>query len=303
MTFKEKLALANPLYWPAWAIIALLWFIIHLPERWQMSIGHGIGRLLFLLGGKLKKTTYTNIQLCFPTLSKSEQDALIKNNFSSMGIGIIEAARAWWLPEKKLRPQFVIDGLEYAEQAFTQGKGIILISPHFTSLELVGRLLSMQYDFAVMYQPHKKAILAFIQEKFRSRHYSASIPNHRLRELLRVLEKNMAVWYAYDVDGGKKRSVFAPFFGIPTSSLTSVSRLAKMSGAAVMPIYFYREENAFRYRVVLSPPLENFPSMDDEKDATQLNALLETGIRKKPEQYVWQYKRFKTRPAGEKRLY
>lgn len=113
----------------------------------------------------------------------------------------------------------------------------------------------------------------------------------------------MAIWYAYDIDAGPKHSVFAPFFGIPTASLTSASRIAHISGAAVIPISFHRRDSDLGYDVLLSPPLENFPSNDPITDATRLNAIIEEAIRNKPEQYVWQYKRFKTRPQGESRLY
>jgi len=303
MTLKEKLTLFNPLYWPAWLVLGLLWLITRTSDRFQISVGKCIGRFLLLLGGKLKYITKKNIILCYPNLTAEEQKQLIKINFMSVGIGIIEAARACWLPENKLMPQFKLDGAEHAEQAFSRGKGIILVSPHFTCLELVGRLLSLKYDFAVMYRPHKKPILAFIQETFRKKFYKIAIPRHRIRELLRTLEKNMAVWYAYDVDGGKKRSVFAPFFGIQTASLTAVSRLAEMSGASIIPMYFYRDNNSFHYTIKLLPALEQFPSGDYQKDAAQLNAILETAIRQHPEQYVWQYKRFNTRPKDSPRLY
>lgn len=301
--YKKYLPLASPIYWPAWLAFAILWSIIHLPIRWQLHIGSGLGKLLHLFPGKLKNTTWTNIQLCFPELTLSQQQALMKKNFISLGIGLIEAARAWWLPNKKLQHTFTITGYEHVEQAYQQGKGIILISAHCTSLEMMARLLGMKYSFAAMYRPHKKKLIAFIHETFRKRNIARHIPRHKMREVLRTLQDNMAVWYAYDVDGGKKHSVFAPFFNIQTASLTSVSRLAKLSHATVIPIRFARHDNQLTYEIVLSPPLENFPSDDLIQDATRLNAIIEHAVREKPEQYVWQYKRFKTRPEGEKKFY
>lgn len=226
-----------------------------------------------------------------------------KKNYASLGVGLIEAGMAWWLPDKKLQAIYKIHGIEHVDAAYAKGKGIILLGPHFTSLEMIGRLLGMQYSFAVMYRPHKKALVSFIHEKFRKKKSTQYIPRHRMRELLRALSNNTAIWYAYDVDGGKKSSVFAPFFGVQTASLTSVSRIVKLSDAAVVPISFYRRDNEFGYDIYLSPALENFPSQSLQDDATRLNAVLESAIRYKPEQYVWQYKRFKTRPDGEKRFY
>jgi len=301
--FKKRLALANPVYWPAWFGIGILWLITRLPVRWRLNLGKGIGRLIYAFPSKLKHITEVNIRMCFPELSVEKQQKLAKDNFESLGIGVIEAAMSWWLPDEKLKHLFNIRGLEYVEEAFAKGKGIILLGPHFTCLEMVGRLISMHYSFAVMYRPHKKRLIAFIQERFRQKHYLQAIPRNRVRQLIRALNNNIAIWYAYDVDGGKKRSVFASFFGVPTASLTSVSRLVRMSDAAVIPISFFRRDDHFNYEIILYPPIDHFPTNDLQQDAEKLNAALEIAIREKPEQYVWQYKRFKTRPEGEPRVY
>lgn len=304
MTTTTKLSLfINPLYWPAWLGLGILWLITRLPHRWQIHIGKTLGQCIYLLPTKLTRITDTNIKLCFPDWSEEKRKALAKKSFASLGIGVIEAAMAWWLPEKKLDCLVELHGLEHVDAAFAKGKGIILLGPHYTCLEIIGRLLGMRYAFAVMYRPHKKKLIAFIHENFRQQHYMNYIPRHRVRELLRALENNMAIWYAYDVDGGKKRSVFAPFFGIQTASLTAVSRIVQMSGAAVVPISFRRRDEDFKYEVTLLPALENFPGNDLVADATRLNAIVEQAIRDYPDQYIWQYKRFKTRPLGEKRLY
>ena len=302
-TTNKGLFLANPLYWPAWLGLGTLWLVTRLPHRWQIGFGRGLGMLLYYLPTKLTDITSTNIKLCFPELTDQERKQLVKKSFASLGIGLVEAAMAWWLPEKKLNCLVELRGYEHVEQALAKGKGIILLGPHYTCLEIMGRVLGMRYAFAVMYAPHKKRLIAYIHERFRQQHYINYIPRHRVRQLLRALNNNMAIWYAYDVDGGKKRSVFAPFFGIQTASLTSVSRIVRMSGAAVIPISFERRDGDFKYEVVLSPPIENFPSKDPVEDATRLNAILEQAIRERPDQYVWQYKRFKTRPQGEARFY
>lgn len=296
-------SLLNPIYWPAWMGLGILWLITRLPHRWQIRCGEFIGKALYAIPSKLKRITDINIQLCLPHLSEEQRKQLAKKNFESLGIGLIEAAMAWWLPDNRLNDLFHLSGYEYVADAFEKGKGIILVGPHFTCLEMIGRILGMHYTFGVMYRPHKKRLISFIHERFRQKHYVNYIPRHRLRELIRALNNNMAIWYAYDIDGGERNSVFAPLFGIQTASLTSVSRLINLSGAAVIPISFYRRNDDFKYEVVLSAPLENFPTDDPIADATRLNGVLEQAILSCPEQYVWQYKRFKTRPPGEKRFY
>lgn len=293
----------NPLYWPIWLIIGLLWLATRMPFKAQLYCGKYVGKLLYCFPGKIKFITTLNIQLCFPELSVAEQNKLIKNNFENLGRALFETAMAWWLPDDKLQQLLHIRGIEHGDQALAQGKGIILLSPHFACLEMIGRLIAMKYAFTAMYKPHKKQFIAFLLEQFRSRQHVTYIPSNRMRLLTTALEKNEPVWYAYDVDGGKKHSVFAPFFGISSASLTSVSRLAKLTGAAVVPIQFYRRDDNSGYEIVLSPALSQFPSSNAILDATRLNKCLEDAIRLKPEQYIWQYKRFKTRPDGEKRFY
>lgn len=300
---NKFLSLIAPRYWPAWLGLSLLWLITRLPFSWQFAIGRFFGRIFYSIPSQFKTITQKNIDLCFPELSPHEKTDLIKKNFASLGIGLIETGIAWWVTDERLRNLYKVHGLGYAASAFAKGKGVILLGPHFTSLELVGRLLGMHYSFAVMFRPHKKPLVSFIHERFRKKTSIKYIPRHRMRELLRTLAENQAIWYAYDVDGGPKRSVFAPFFGIKTASLTAATRIVELSGATIIPISFYRRDNEFGYDIFLEPPLDQFPSECLVEDATRLNATLEKAIRKKPEQYVWQYKRFKTRPKGEQRFY
>lgn len=302
-TIKEKLRLLSPLYWPAWLGLSLLWSITRLPYRWQIAFGKGIGYCLYIFPSKLKHTTETNIRLCFPQLTPAEQEKLAKENFASVGAGVIEMAMAWWLSEKKLAKLVHISGLENLSAALQKNKGAIVFSPHFTCLEMIGRLMGMQFRFTSLYRPHKKAIIEFIQKRFRSRYGIDYIPRHKMRMVLDALQANQAIWYAYDIDGGKQRSVFAPFFGIQTASLTAISRITESTGASVVPIRFYRRDDGTGYEIHLSPALDHFPSEDLVADATRLNAALEEAILVKPEQYIWQYKRFKTRPDGEERIY
>lgn len=246
----------------------------------------------------------TNIKLCFPQFTQEQRDTLVKENFANIGIGIIETAMAWWISDERLKKcKISISGVEHADHAFAKGKGVILLSPHCTCIEMMGRLLGARYSFALMYRPHKKYILSYIQERFRKKYNVTQIARQNMRALIRILNENRAIWYAYDVDGGEKRSVFAPFFGIPTASLTTVTRIVNMSDAAIVPISFYKRDDCWGYDIKLLPALENFPSGDLVTDATQLNAVLEKSIKVKPEQYIWQYKRFKTRPPGDERLY
>jgi KDO2-lipid IV(A) lauroyltransferase len=304
MNTKERLNLLSPINWPAWLGIGCLWLITRLPIRWQMSVGRFIGWAVYHCSPKLRQISTINLSLCFPHLSDPEREKLLKQNFASLGIGLIETGMAWWLSDKRLaKCQVTVNGVEHLEEALRRGKGAVLVSPHFMCLEMIGRLLGSRYHFAVMYRPHKKRILSYIQARFRQKYRIKHIARHHMRDLINTFNANTAVWYAYDIDAGEKRSVFAPFFDIQTASLTSASRLTEMTGAAVVPLDFYRLDDKWGYEINLYPILENFPGESYVADATRLNIQIEKSIRNKPEQYIWQYKRFKTRPPGEKRYY
>ncbi len=301
---KERLALINPLTWPAWIGLGCLWLITRLPYRYQRQIGHGIGKIIYLSSSKLRHITEINLRLCFPDLSDAERLTLAKKNFAALGLGIIETGMAWWISDRRLAQcKIKVTGVEHVDAALARGKGAILMSPHTTCLEMIGRLLGSRYSFGAMYRPHKIRLIAAIQERFRNKYRIKHIARHRMRELLNALQNNMAIWYAYDIDAGPKRSVFAPFFGIETASLTAITRIVKLTDTAVVPIEFFRMDDCWGYEINVYPPLDNFPGATLETDAARLNQYLEQTIRKDPTQYIWQYKRFKTRPPGEKRFY
>ncbi len=288
---------------PAWIALGLLWMLIQLPYTLRIRIGKILGTLAFLFPTQAKYTTELNLKLCFPHLTEKERKTLAKKNFISLGIALMESAMAWLASKKQLQSLYTLHGYEYLQKAFQQGKGILLITPHFTCVELVARFMSLEEDFGIFYRPHKKPWLASIQTYFRKRHFVYCIKSDQIKILLHTLQKNKAIWYAYDIDESGKRSVFAPFFGIPAASLTTVTDIARLSGAAIIPMQYFRRDDNTGYEIHCLPPLEDFPGGNKLHDAARLNSILETMIREKPEQYVWQYKRFKTRPKGEKRFY
>jgi KDO2-lipid IV(A) lauroyltransferase len=302
-TVQNKMKPWKILYWQAWIALGILWILIKLPPSLRIKIGKTLGKLAFLLPTQTKYTTEVNLRLCFPHLNAAERKTLLKKNFISLGIALIESAMAWLASKKQLQSLYTLHGYDHIRQAFQQGKGILLVTPHFTCVELVARFIGLEENFGILYRQHKKPWLASIQTYFRKRHFKYGIPSDQIKNLLRALRQNKAIWYAHDIDESGKRSVFAPFFGIPTASLTTVTDIARLSGAAVIPMQYFRRDDNMSYEIHFLQPLENFPSGEKLNDAIQLNSILESMIREKPEQYVWQYKRFKTRPHGEKRFY
>lgn len=293
-----------PRYWPIGLGLGLMKLMVALPFRGQIAAGDWIGRLLSHIARHRRRIAAINLDLCFPELSPTEREALLEAHFAALGIGLFETAMAWWAPDETLRDRVQVAGAEHLEQAMTCGKGVILLTGHFTLLELGARFMTMQQPFHAMYRPHKNPLYESAQR--RQREWRCRLPPLRhddLRGLLRAFKQGRAVWYAPDQNHGLRNSVFVPFFGIPTCTITATSRLAELSGAAVVPYFPRRLPGAAGYEITILPALENFPSGDVIADTTRINELLEQYIRQAPEQYLWVHRRFKTRPPGSPGFY
>jgi KDO2-lipid IV(A) lauroyltransferase len=281
----------------------MLWCVTRLPYGGQLLIGRGLGRLIRRLARERRNIARTNLALCFPERSGSEREQLLDDHFDSLGIALVETALAWWGSSRRLEGLLTINGLGHLEDALRQGRGAILLSAHFTTLEIGGRLLALHAPFHVLYRSHKNPVIEDLQRRARRRHFEKAIPRDDLRALLASLKQNRPVWYAPDQDFGRANSLFVPFFGIPAATLTATSRLARLSGAPVVPFFPRRLPHAGGYELSLLPALEDFPGKDVEQDTRRIMALIEERVRQQPEQYLWVHRRFKTRPPGEPPVY
>jgi KDO2-lipid IV(A) lauroyltransferase len=293
----------NPIYWPVWLLMGFTFLLAQLPYRFLMFCGKYLGLLIFYFGRKMRRATSVNINLCFPELSLKEKNELIRQNFISLGKSIFESLFAFFASSKRLKPLAHMQNEPILFEAKKTGRGIIFMGAHFHTLEIVGRLAAMNENFCIVYREHKIPFVNFILKKLMGAHYGEAIERSNVRALLRALKNGKMVWYTPDIDAGYFNNVFAPFFGVPASSLTATAKLAEKTGAIVLPVAFYRRQDLSGYDMIVHPPLENFPSGNVEKDIARINWVQENLIRKKPEEYLWSYKRFKTRPMGEKRFY
>ena len=289
----------GPRFWPTWLLFGFLWLVTRLPFAGQMMIGSLIGRLAYHLAPRRRRIAAVNIKLCFPELDQPHRNTLVREHFVSLGKGIVETALCWWGHESLLRRKTILIGREHLQHALHQGKGVILLSAHFTTLELGGRLLAMDTPFHVLYRQHKNPLFETVMHSARKRRFEKAIPRDNTRGLLASLRNNMPVWYAPDQNHGGAQSVFVPFFGIRAATLATTSRLAGISAAAVVPFFQARLPGNTGYLLMLCPALEDFPGENPEQDTARINKLLEAVIREIPEQYLWVHRRFKTRPEGE----
>lgn len=273
--------------------LGLLWLVSRLPWRLQRSLAAAAGWAVFHLAPVRRHVTLVNLRVCFPELTEKERQLLARRHYQSLVLGGLESARCWWRGPEEL-PAFRIEGLESLERARARGRGVIVVSGHFTTLEIAGRMLALRTRLCCLYRDPNNAVIADLLRRHRTAWAARAIGMHDVSGLVRALRDGEAVWYAPDQGKWTPQSLTLPFFGRPAITNTSTARLAQMTGAAVLTFFASRLEDG-TYVLRLSEPLENFPSDDPAEDTCRLTKLLEDAIRAVPEQYLWVHQRFKGR--------
>ncbi|MBN8426392.1 MAG: LpxL/LpxP family Kdo(2)-lipid IV(A) lauroyl/palmitoleoyl acyltransferase [Xanthomonadales bacterium] len=291
----------SPRHWPARLGVALMTAMARLPWPWQRRIGRALGWMLAWLAGPRRRVAKRNIALCFPQMSAAQQAELLRESFADLGIGLFEFSRAWFGDVDALAVDVQIEGLQHLQALQAAKRGVLLVSGHFTTLEVCGRLLTRHVPVAGMYRAHAEPAFEAAVLAGRLKYACAMFKREELRGAIRHLKQGGVLWYAPDQDMRGKEAVFVPFFDIPASTITATHQLARLSGAAVVP-FFHRREGG-RYVLRIGAPLENFPSTDVVADTAAVSREIETMVREAPSQYLWIHKRFKTRPDGQARVY
>jgi len=287
----------EPRHWPVWLGIGAMAALARLPWAWQRGLGRALGALLRGVLRERRAVAARNLELCFPELDAAARAQLLRAHFAALGIGLFEFARAWWGSIAPLRHGLRVEGLEHIEAARANGRGVIVVSGHFTTLEVGGRLMCDYVPLAGMYRPHAQPAMEWAVRRGRARYAAAMFPKQDVRGTVRHLKRGGLLWYAPDQDPSRGDSVFVPFLGQPAHSLTSTHQLARLSGAAVL-LYQHARRDDGGYTLKLSPAFEDFPSADATADTARVMAGIEAMVRAAPAQYLWIHRRFKRRPDG-----
>ena len=291
----------HPKFLPTWLLIGLMKLGAKLPFSVQVMIGKIMGMALYPLLSRFRKIAFINISRCFPNKNKSEVEMLVRQNFEALGISIFEIANAYFATDEKIISMLSIHNEHYLTQAIENKQSVILLSAHFMPLMLGGRALLLKHHIANIYRPQNNLLFdEVMRERFVS-HGATMIKTKDVKSLLKAIKNKLPIWYAPDQDLGTDKSVFAPFFGIQTATVSATARLAKNENTVVIPFFFNRTESG--YSMNFEAPIENYPNADATISATMTNQMLEAQILKYPDQYLWIHKRFKTRPEGESDFY
>jgi KDO2-lipid IV(A) lauroyltransferase len=292
-----------PRYWPLWLVFGLMRLISMLPLRWMQAIGAGIGILIYRLVASRRRVARINIKQAYPDYSEEQIRELNIASFKSLGISVFEIAQAWWMSRDYLRSVCQVEGKQHLDQALAKGKGVILLTGHFTTLEIGAMLIGLYTTLNGVYKKAHNPMFNAFMAHYRSTYGEELIENKNVRALIRGLRKGRATWFAPDQDFADQDIVFTPFLGGVASTLTATARMAEMTGAAVVPFYPVRLDKGRGYKLMIMPELEDFPSDDIDRDSARVNKAIEGMVYANPEQYGWVHKRFKTQPPGAPPVY
>jgi len=283
----------GPKFWPIWLGLGIVRALNVLPLRAQLSLGRALGRLAYRFARRDRRIAQINIALCLPGLSPQERDELVREHFESLGCTLLETGLVWWASDARLRKLIQFEGEEHLQAALAAGRGALMLSAHFTTLEMGARALTLLGPTSVMYLTPSNPLIAELSRRNREKHTVQAVTSEQIRELLGNLKDNLPVWYAPDQRYTGKNSEIVPFFGVPAASNVATSRLAKISRAPVLPYFPERRADNTGYVIVIHPPLQEFPSSDPVADTLRFHELIEDHARRNPAQYLWTYKRFK----------
>ena len=303
---KERRSLHSywaPKYWPTWIGLGCLRLFCLLPHSAALAIGRVFGRLAHRVAGERLAIVRRNIELCFPELSITERDTLAHEHFLALGMSAIELGQGRWASDRSIQDLCDIENIEYLTEPLAAGKGVIILSAHFTTLEVSGRAIRLAgaaYD--AVYRRNRSDFITEFLRTGRERSAESIIEKRDIKTMVRRLRGGAAVWYAPDQSYKGKGAEVVPFFDVPTMHTTATATLARLGKAVVVP-FFPRRLPDGRYVLKFLPAYENFPSDDSIADLKRYMDILEEHIRICPEQYFWIHRKFKNLPEGYEDYY
>ncbi len=288
--------------------ITLLWLLWRLlPARALGVLGAGLGMVMYAVAGRRRHVCMTNLGLAFPELDEPARRRLMRAHFRALGTVTLQETVSWWGSRSEVERLTRFEGSEHLEPHL--GKPLIWFAPHFVGLNIGGVRVTADYApivsmYASIKNPEFERLMLRARTRFTGRDGTPSEMYSRqdgIKPVLRAIKKGRPFYYLPDMDYGARDAVFVPFFGADAATITGLSRIARATGAVVVPTITRQEGGGYVTRFY--PAWEDYPTDDVKADTRRMNAFLEDRIRELPEQYFWVHKRYKTRPEGEGGFY
>lgn len=276
--------------------------IAPLPLPWLRALGSIIGRVLFVLARSRRRVALVNLRLCFPEWSERERTEVARRSFVAFAQSFLDRAWVWHGTPEVVRQRIQLAG---AVDELRKPEAAVLFAPHFYGMDAGGAAIMQQAvrRGGSIYSPQSSAAADAWIRAGRERFGDVVMINRRdgIKPVIKSLREGRYLYLLPDMDLGPDESIFVPFFGVPTATVPSLPRLARLGRARVVPTVARMTDTG--YEVQVHPAWQGYPSDDAAADTVLMNQRLEDWIRAMPEQYYWLHKRFKTRPRGEPPIY
>ena len=289
----------GPRFWPLWGGFALVWLLAWLPATWREALAGWLGRLAYRRNHKRREIVETNLAWCFPEWDEAERARLARNYFRYIALAMLDTGAFWWSGKARFRRHLVLRDAEPMVASLAAGKRVIIVTCHTPGLDPGGIALSVDHRFETFVNRLRNPLLDWVSARARARFGGVVFARSSgLRPVIKGLRQGYALYILTDEDLGAESAEFAPFFGIPRATLTTPSRLARMTDAEVFTSFTWYDDSSHRYIMQIFPRVEGYPSGDDAADAVRMNQRLEAMIRQHPDQYMWSFRLFKTMQDG-----
>ncbi|HKR01025.1 MAG TPA: lysophospholipid acyltransferase family protein [Pyrinomonadaceae bacterium] len=280
-----------------------------LPRRMAVAAGQGLARVAYGLSDRLRRTGFRNLELAFPEMEETERARIVRGCFKNLGRLLGEFSQLHRATSESLHRIIECRGLENLKAAQAEGRGVILFTGHLGAWELSSFALSaFGYPINFLVRRIDNPLVEGMIERTRTRFGNRSIDKRAaMRPMLRTLRSGGTLGILVDLNTQPHEGIFVNFFGIPASTTSGLATLALHTGAAVLPVFIPWDEERQRFTLYIDPPLTVEPSGDQKKDVEQLTSLftsvVESYVRRFPEQWLWIHKRWNTRPEKNENLY
>ncbi len=257
-----------------------------------MKIGRVLGSLMYRFIRERRTVALTNLKLAFPDITDAAREQLARESFSHLGMAVAETAWMWYR-DKNDMSDMQCEGTEHMEKAIADGKGVILLQAHFTIIDTCTAIIAPHWPVSAVYDPPSNPMFASYLLYQRCRQLKTLIDNRSTRDMVRCLRRGEVVWFSPDQSVGASRGgIASEFFGQQVLTSSGTARIAKMTGATILPFIPTRHKNASAYTFQFCEPM--VLDTDDITLATQqVNDVLESHVRGQPEHYLWTHRRFK----------
>jgi KDO2-lipid IV(A) lauroyltransferase len=284
-------------------VTVLLTLLLRLQSMLPLSLNQWLGRCLgsanYYLDSRGALVTKENLRLCLPDLSSQEISTLAHRSMRHTGMTVLETPSVWlsdsvrtiaWLGQ--------IENEHLLDDALASGKGTLVVLPHLGNWEMLNVYFATKGGMTALYHPPRQDWLKPLMEKVRGDNL---VPTNRqgLATLYRKLKEGKVVTVL--PDQVPATGSYALFFGQMALTDRLVPRMLQKTGARAIVCIVYRQEGRFNIR--FSEVEDDLYANDIEKSLSALNLSMEKSVRHKLAQYQWEYKRFRERPVGEKKLY